>query len=77
VFVLARALVWTALFVALALVLLPAQLLGPTGLTRPTGLGIPQVAGVLLLYAAVLAAGFHALVVAYEEPTLRRTFGPD
>jgi protein-S-isoprenylcysteine O-methyltransferase Ste14 len=30
----------------------------------------------LLVYAAAVAAGFHAFVVLYEEPTLRRTFGP-
>ena len=29
----------------------------------------------LLLYAAVMALAFHLFVVAYEEPTLRRTFG--
>jgi protein-S-isoprenylcysteine O-methyltransferase Ste14 len=29
----------------------------------------------LLLYAAAVALGFHAFVVLYEEPTLRRTFG--
>jgi protein-S-isoprenylcysteine O-methyltransferase Ste14 len=29
----------------------------------------------LLLYAALLAVGFHLFVVAYEEPTLRREFG--
>ncbi len=31
----------------------------------------------LLLYAILLALGFHALVVGYEEPTLRRRFGED
>jgi len=29
----------------------------------------------VLAYAAVLAAGFHAFVVFHEEPTLRRQFG--
>lgn len=29
------------------------------------------------LWALVLAAGFHAFVVLYEEPTLRRQFGAD
>jgi protein-S-isoprenylcysteine O-methyltransferase Ste14 len=29
----------------------------------------------LLLYAAALAIGFHLLLVAYEEPKLRATFG--
>jgi protein-S-isoprenylcysteine O-methyltransferase Ste14 len=31
----------------------------------------------LLIYAAVVAAVTHAFVVLYEEPTLRRKFGPD
>jgi protein-S-isoprenylcysteine O-methyltransferase Ste14 len=31
----------------------------------------------LAVYAAVLAIGFHILVLAYEEPTLRRMFGDD
>ena len=29
----------------------------------------------MLVYAAALALGFHAFVVLYEEPTLRRQFG--
>lgn len=29
----------------------------------------------LLVYAAVVALGFHTFVVLYEEPTLRRRFG--
>jgi len=31
----------------------------------------------LLVYAAAVAAGFHLFVLYYEEPTLRRTFGPE
>lgn len=31
----------------------------------------------LLEYAAVLWLGFHLFVVAYEEPTLRRTYGAE
>jgi protein-S-isoprenylcysteine O-methyltransferase Ste14 len=31
----------------------------------------------LFVYAAAFAAGFHAFVVLYEEPTLRRTFGKE
>lgn len=31
--------------------------------------------GAILLYALVLAVAFHAFVVLYEEPTLRRQFG--
>ena len=31
----------------------------------------------LLVYGAVLWAGFHQFVVFYEEPTLRRQFGAD
>jgi protein-S-isoprenylcysteine O-methyltransferase Ste14 len=30
-----------------------------------------------LLYAAVVATGFHLFVVLYEEPTMRRTYGDE
>jgi protein-S-isoprenylcysteine O-methyltransferase Ste14 len=33
--------------------------------------------GALLVYAALLALGFHLFVLAYEEPTLRATYGED
>jgi protein-S-isoprenylcysteine O-methyltransferase Ste14 len=33
--------------------------------------------GALLIYAAVVAIGFHLFVTLYEEPTLRRTYGPE
>ena len=32
--------------------------------------------GTLVMYSAGLALGFHAFVIGYEEPTLRRSFGP-
>jgi protein-S-isoprenylcysteine O-methyltransferase Ste14 len=31
----------------------------------------------LLAYGAILALGFHIFVLAYEEPTLRTTFGDE
>jgi len=31
----------------------------------------------LLMYAAAIGSAFHLFVVAYEEPTLRRSFGAD
>ena len=31
----------------------------------------------VLAYAALLALGFHVFVLLYEEPTLRRTYGPE
>ena len=31
----------------------------------------------LLAYAALAASAFHIFVVGYEEPKLRRTFGPE
>jgi protein-S-isoprenylcysteine O-methyltransferase Ste14 len=33
--------------------------------------------GDVLIYATVVALGFHLFVVLYEEPTLRRTYGPE
>jgi protein-S-isoprenylcysteine O-methyltransferase Ste14 len=32
---------------------------------------------IVLIYALLVALGFHAFVVLYEEPTLQRTFGPE
>lgn len=46
-----------------------------------TGLILGQVlmfqSPALLIYAAVIAAAFHAFVLAYEEPTLKRQFPAD
>ena len=33
--------------------------------------------GRLIVYGALLWLGFHAFVVAYEEPTLEQTFGSE
>jgi protein-S-isoprenylcysteine O-methyltransferase Ste14 len=33
--------------------------------------------GAVLVYAAVVAVGFHLFVVLFEEPTLRRTYGAE
>jgi protein-S-isoprenylcysteine O-methyltransferase Ste14 len=54
VFVLARAVTYAALFVALILVYLPARVLAWTGISRPPALGMLQVAG--LVVGAVGAA---------------------
>lgn len=44
-FVLARAVTYAAIFVALVLVYLPARVLAWAGVSRPSALGLPQVAG--------------------------------
>jgi protein-S-isoprenylcysteine O-methyltransferase Ste14 len=49
--------------------------LGVLGLVIGQALLFGSVA--VLLYAAGLALGFHLFVLLYEEPTLRRQFGPD
>jgi protein-S-isoprenylcysteine O-methyltransferase Ste14 len=41
------------------------------------GQGLLFASGSLLVYAALLALGFHLFVVGYEEPTLRRRFGAE
>jgi protein-S-isoprenylcysteine O-methyltransferase Ste14 len=41
------------------------------------GQGLLFVSGAVLVYAALLALGFHLFVVGYEEPTLRRQFGAE
>jgi len=54
--ILVRAIVWSSLFIAAVLVLLPARLLSGTGVTRPPALGAGQVAGIaLVLGGSVLA----------------------
>ena len=143
VLVLARAVTYSALFVGLVLVFLPARLLARVGAAPPPAFGPRQTAGLAvaaagaalvtwcvlafalvgkgtpapfdpprrlvvrgpyrfvrnpmylgaalglagaaLSYGSAALAGYtcafllamHALVVAYEEPALRRTFGPD
>ena len=141
-FLLIRAITYSALFVGCVLLLLPARVLSWSGIVRPVGMGIPQAAGIVVvasgasvalwcivtfivigrgtpapfdpprrlvevgpyglvrnpmyLGAALALAGAalffgswglfgyclafvlvtHVFVVAYEEPTLRSTFGP-
>jgi len=41
------------------------------------GQGLVFASPAVLLYAALLAGGFHLFVVLYEEPTLRETFGAE
>lgn len=48
VFVLARALTYATLFVALVLVYLPARVLAFAGISRPPAIGVPQVAGLVV-----------------------------
>ena len=41
-----------------------------------TGWAILTAAPVLVLYLMALAGAFHLFVIGYEEPALRRRFGP-
>ena len=43
--VLARAIVYSALFIGLLLVFIPARVLSAAGVTRPTSFDVPQLAG--------------------------------
>jgi protein-S-isoprenylcysteine O-methyltransferase Ste14 len=142
-FVLVRAVTYSALFIGLLLIYLPARVLSWSGIVRPSVIAVPQVAGMvlgavgaavalwciftfaaigkgtpapfdpprrlvirgpyrfvrnpmyiggglalasaalfygswlLLVYAGLLFLATHLFVLSYEEPTLRRTFGPD
>jgi protein-S-isoprenylcysteine O-methyltransferase Ste14 len=142
-FVLVRAVTYSALFIGLLLIYLPARVLSWSGLVRPSVIAIPQVAGMvlgavgaaialwciftfaaigkgtpmpldpprrlvirgpyrfvrnpmyiggglalasaalfygswpLLVYAGLFFLATHLFILSYEEPTLRRTFGPD
>jgi protein-S-isoprenylcysteine O-methyltransferase Ste14 len=57
-FVLARAVTYSALFIGLLLVFLPGRILSATGIVPPPAIGAPQVVG------AILAAAGAALAVA-------------
>ena len=142
-FLAARAVAYSSLFVGLVLIVLPARLLTAAGIARPQAIGPWQVAGLLvglagaaialwciltfvivgrgtpapfdpprrlvvrgpyrvvrnpmylgagiavagaaLFYQSVVLLGYvglfwlamHVFVIAYEEPTLRRMFGPE
>ena len=142
-FVVARAVTYSVLFIGLLLVYVPARLLSWSGIVRPAAFGVPQVAGMvfgavggvvalwciftfasagrgtpapfdpprrlvvrgpyrfvrnpmyigaglalagaalfyeswpLLVYTGLFFLATHILVVWYEEPVLRESFGPD
>src|SRR6185295_15862711 len=48
IFILARATAYSALFIGLLLLFLPARIVSSTGITQPSALGAAQVAGMLL-----------------------------
>jgi protein-S-isoprenylcysteine O-methyltransferase Ste14 len=48
-----------------------------SGIAMIVGQGLFFGSGAVLVYAAVMALGFHLFVLLYEEPTLRRTFGAE
>jgi hypothetical protein len=45
-FVLARAIMYAALFIGLLLIYVPARLLSWSGVARPATMGVPQIAGI-------------------------------
>ena len=47
-FVLARAVTYSALFIGFLLIFLPARILSSTGITQPAAMGASQVAGMIL-----------------------------
>jgi hypothetical protein len=89
-FVLFRALVFAVIFMGFVLVLVPARILSAAGIAAPAAIGRWQIAGMLvggaaLYYQSMMLFGYATLfwsftavfVLAYEEPTLTRTFGDD
>ena len=54
--VLARAITYSTLFIAIVLVFLPAQVLSGAGVTRPTSFDAPQLAGTLIATAGAAVA---------------------
>lgn len=55
-FILVRALVYATLFMAFALVFLPARVIAGTGVPRPEGVGVMQLAGIVLAAAGAVLA---------------------
>jgi protein-S-isoprenylcysteine O-methyltransferase Ste14 len=56
-FILARAITYSSLFIGFLLVFLPARILGPAGIARPAALSVEQWAGLIIVAGgAVLAA---------------------
>ena len=54
--VLARAITYSTLFIAIVLVFLPAQVLSGAGVTRPTSFDAPQLAGTIIATAGAAVA---------------------
>src|SRR5216110_1043554 len=83
-FVLVRAVTYSALFIGFVLVYLPSRFLSWSGIVAPATTGAPQVAGMIMVTIGTAIALWclfihvtHLFVVLYEEPTLRRTFGDE
>ncbi len=78
-FLLARAVTYSALFIGIVLIYVPARLLSWSGMARPTEMDVQQVAGMVVgaAGAGLFFLAVHLFVVWYEEPTLRRTFGQE
>jgi protein-S-isoprenylcysteine O-methyltransferase Ste14 len=85
-FVLARALVYSTLFVGFLLIFLPARVLSNMGVRAPLYLGAgTALAGAALYYRSLPLLGYagafmlaaHLFVVTYEERALRAKFADD
>lgn len=75
-FVLARALTYATLFVALVLVFLPAQVLSWSGVRRPGVMGAPQVLGLLVVIAGAALAVWCVLAFALVGKGTPAPFDP-
>src|SRR5712691_9224214 len=88
--VLFRALTYGTLFVGLLLVFVPDRILTQAGIVRPPVIGPIQIAGMLVVGAAMFYGSFglalytivfwsmaHLFVLFYEEPILRKNFGSE
>jgi protein-S-isoprenylcysteine O-methyltransferase Ste14 len=76
VFVLARAVTYSTLFIGFLLVFLPARVLTWSGVTPPAAIGVPQIAGLVLVIAGAALAVSCVLVFALVGKGTPAPFDP-
>jgi protein-S-isoprenylcysteine O-methyltransferase Ste14 len=75
-FVLARAVTWATLFIALVLVLLPSRIVSWSGIARPAALGPAEIGGVVIALAGAVLAIWCVLTFAVVGKGTPAPFDP-
>lgn len=74
--IVARAVVYAALFMGVVLIVLPARLLSWAGVARPTAVGVPQFAGIVVAVAGLVLALWCVLTFALVGKGTPAPFDP-